>query len=312
MNIESLKSETYGKWPGIYSNLGIEVGKGEHRPCPVCGGKDRFRFDDKNGTGEYICGQCGSGDGFSLIMKALNKDLPWVINTVSDMVGVIKSEPVDTSSKPDPRLLLNKVWKSSTQLTGSDPVSKYLHSRGLNLRPNDVRFCPKCYESQTKKEMFAMIAMVRDPSGKPVSLHRTYLSEDFKKADIESPKKLMTPSGEMKGSAIRLFNPGELFFDKETLGIAEGIETAIDCAQQFKVATWACISAPIMLNFIPPKEYRKIIVFGDNDQNYTGQKVAYTLANYLYLKDFIVDVKIPEQVGDWNDCISASMKDSIR
>ncbi|MDI5829610.1 hypothetical protein MJN51_36035, partial [Salmonella enterica subsp. enterica serovar Kentucky] len=33
-----------------------------HAPCPACGGKDRFRFDD-NGRGSFICNQCGAGDG---------------------------------------------------------------------------------------------------------------------------------------------------------------------------------------------------------------------------------------------------------
>ena len=33
----------------------------------MCGGKDRFRFDNQNGRGTYICNQCGSGDGLELI-----------------------------------------------------------------------------------------------------------------------------------------------------------------------------------------------------------------------------------------------------
>jgi len=42
---------------------------GKHRPCPVCGGNDRFRFDNKEGRGTHICSQCGSGDGFTLVGK---------------------------------------------------------------------------------------------------------------------------------------------------------------------------------------------------------------------------------------------------
>ena len=43
------------------------MGNGRHCPCPVCGGKDRFRFDNKDGRGTYICNQCCSGDGLELI-----------------------------------------------------------------------------------------------------------------------------------------------------------------------------------------------------------------------------------------------------
>src|SRR3546814_10021554 len=37
-------------------------------PCPTCGGKDRFRFDNKDGRGTYYCNKCGPGDGVQLVM----------------------------------------------------------------------------------------------------------------------------------------------------------------------------------------------------------------------------------------------------
>ena len=43
--------------------------KNKHGPCPVCGGKDRFRFDDKGGTGSFYCSQCGPGDGIELVKR---------------------------------------------------------------------------------------------------------------------------------------------------------------------------------------------------------------------------------------------------
>jgi phage/plasmid primase-like uncharacterized protein len=33
-----------------------------HQPCPLCGGEDRYRFDDLNGTGSWYCNQCGGKD----------------------------------------------------------------------------------------------------------------------------------------------------------------------------------------------------------------------------------------------------------
>ena len=41
---------------------------GKHGPCPLCGGRDRFRFDDKDGRGTYFCSGCGAGDGVRLAM----------------------------------------------------------------------------------------------------------------------------------------------------------------------------------------------------------------------------------------------------
>lgn len=58
-----------GRWPDILRGLGVaaECLRDKHGPCPSCGGKDRFRFDDKEGRGTYVCNNCGSGDGFGLL-----------------------------------------------------------------------------------------------------------------------------------------------------------------------------------------------------------------------------------------------------
>jgi len=62
-----------------------------------------------------------------------------------------------------------------------------------------------------------------------------------------------------------------------------------------------------MASWIPPISVgHQIIVAGDNDTNYTGQKAAYTLANELSVRRGLsVTVEIPPTVGqDWNDfCI---------
>lgn len=67
MKISEITAQAVDKWDYIFYSLGIEVGNGKHCPCPICGGKDRFRFDNQNGRGTYICNQCGSGDGLELM-----------------------------------------------------------------------------------------------------------------------------------------------------------------------------------------------------------------------------------------------------
>ena len=90
------------------------------------------------------------------------------------------------------------------------------------------------------------------------------------------------------------------------VGVSEGIETAIACKQLFDIPTWATISTSIMVGFEPPEGIRKVVIFGDNDANFVGQKAAYKLANRLYLKNFIVEVQVPEVVGDWADHVQHS------
>src|SRR5207248_5501956 len=59
------------RWREILPQLGIDTRflTNKHGACPLCGGKDRYRFDDRDGSGSYICGQCGAGVGVILLRK---------------------------------------------------------------------------------------------------------------------------------------------------------------------------------------------------------------------------------------------------
>jgi putative DNA primase/helicase len=128
-------------------------------------------------------------------------------------------------------------------------------------------------------------------------LHYTYLATSGQKASVEKPRKL-SPGAIPKGGAVRLFNSAE------TMGIAEGIETALSAAQLFDVPVWAATNADLMRAWVPPKTAKCIIVFGDNDSSFTGQEAAWSLARRLKLQDYHVDVRIPELPDtDWNDVV---------
>jgi putative DNA primase/helicase len=70
--------EAVGRWPGILQSLGLDPSflNKKHGPCPICSGKDRYRFDDKGGRGTWICSHCGSGDGFKLLQGVLGWSPP--------------------------------------------------------------------------------------------------------------------------------------------------------------------------------------------------------------------------------------------
>ncbi|EDA8445037.1 hypothetical protein A4K21_03795 [Salmonella enterica subsp. enterica serovar Javiana] len=69
MNVTETVKQACGHWPNILPALGVKVIKNRHQSCPVCGGSDRFRFDDKEGRGTWFCNQCGAGDGLKLVEK---------------------------------------------------------------------------------------------------------------------------------------------------------------------------------------------------------------------------------------------------
>ena len=95
----------------------------------------------------------------------------------------------------------------------------------------------------------------------------------------------------IRGGAVRLFDPADA-----TLGVAEGIETAIATHELFGISTWAALSTTGFDSFEPPAELRRLVIFADNDINYAGQKAAYALASRL-ARTIEVEVKVSVRPG---------------
>jgi len=299
ISVDQIKQEAQGRWIGTLSSLGLSIRQdGKHGPCPLCGGKDRFRLD-KDGSG-YICNQCGAGDSIKLVQSYFGIDFRGALKKISEIIGMVDIDKIHKRSNAAVRENLIKLWESSAPITESDLVCNYLRSRKINITSKslpilseNLRFCPKCYESDTTKEMPALIARILHNSGKTLSVHRTYLDPEGGKAKIGSQKKIMPAVGSLNGSAIRLLPPRN-----GLIGVAEGIETALACSQLHRIPTWSVINSTLMESFNPPEGIKKIVIFGDNDKSFTGQKAAYVLANRLYEK-YVIEVVLPDLPGDW-------------
>ena len=289
--------DTTNRWESILSDLGIEMGDGHHRPCPLCGGKDRFRWDNKDGRGTYYCNQCGAGDGWQLVQKYFGIPFAETIEKVNS----VYSQGTPQSKPPNKRVAnisrMNEMHRLSKPLNGQDPASRYLSCRGLSTFPPTLRYYNNCYEPETRGHLDATLATFSGVDGKAATIQVTYLSKLAIKAEIKTPKRTMTPKYPMAGGAVRLFEVGK------TLGIAEGIETAI-CGHEMLngIPVWATLSSSLMKTFEPPIEVENLIILGDNDLSFTGQQAAYNLANRVYNK-VKVEVLIPDEVGDWLDML---------
>jgi putative DNA primase/helicase len=86
--IREVKLKANGQWQGILSNIGAELPLNQHTACPACGGKDRFRFDDKDGNGTFICNQCGAGDGLDLVQRVLGVGVTEAAKEVAGLIGI--------------------------------------------------------------------------------------------------------------------------------------------------------------------------------------------------------------------------------
>jgi len=291
--------QAQGRWPAILIALGVpeQYLENRHGPCPICGdGKDRFRFDDKEGRGTYYCNVCGAGDGFKLLMGYYGWSFAEAAEKVEGVVGTCSEAPKKTNV--DPAVRLRKIAANAKRLNGNDPASTYLKARKL-IAPSVLRYSeaePYYEDGRAVGSYPAMLGLVSSPIGKPVTWHVTYL-KDGKKAPVSSPKKVMKAVEKVSGAAIRLYPLAS------HIGIAEGIETAIAAHHFTGLPVWSVISAGGMESFIPPSVVKAITIFGDNDLNYTGQKAAYVLAHRLATRlSLMVRVEIPAASGeDWAD-----------
>jgi putative DNA primase/helicase len=292
---EPLADRARGRWHGILTELGVspKLLVNRHGPCPLCGGNDRFRFDDKDGRGTWICNHCGAGDGPELVKRLTNVDFKDAAKLVEKFIGRIPKRPPPKPPQAVTRDEMGRIWQRGRPIVLGSPAEKYLLARcGLEVFPWQLR--------DLSNGTPEMIAKVVDRDGIGVTLHRTFLTPEGTKANGvgRSARKLM-PGPLPDGVAIRL--AFGLDFDvPKILGVAEGIETALSVRQMFCVPCWSLINSVMMQKWNPPDGVEKVIIFGDNDKSFTGQAAAYKLANRLSAK-LSVEIKIPDEPGDWND-----------
>lgn len=290
-----------GRWRSILTVLGMDERalSGRHCPCPMCGGRDRFRFDDKDGRGTFYCSGCGAGDGVALAMGITGLSFRDVAAEVERIAGTVRPTQAKAERTDDDKLsALRRVFRESRPIEREDEACRYLAGRGLRLYdlPENVRTHPSMayLDGGAVLGTFpAMLATVTDAAGRAVSMHRTYI-QDGRKAPVPAPKKLMQGLP-LAGAAIRLTPVSR------TLGIAEGIETAIAAAELFEVPVWSCISTSGIESFEPPEGVEHVVIFADNDANFAGQAAAYRAAHRLALRGLEVEVCIPPELGDWLD-----------
>jgi putative DNA primase/helicase len=303
MNREPLRERCRGRWDGILPALGIDSRflTRKNGPCPLCpGGKDRWRFLDTDGVGTWICTQCGAGNGIDLVLRFTGLPFCDAARRIEAVIGDVQARPSQPPrSESQIRAGLNAMWRAAAPIRRGDVTDEWLRSRAvvLDAFPPCLRSAPRMryYDKAGGSYHPAMLAMVTSPDGKPATIHRTYLARAGAKAAVHSPRKLY--SAMPKGAAVRLAAPGP------TLGIAEGIETALAAQILFGFPTWAAICANGLASFEPPATTKRLLIFADNDGNAVGQKAAATLGSRMAGR-LQVETVIPDKPGqDWNDIL---------
>ena len=295
----------------------------------------RVRFPSLTFYSQRHGGESIVFDGFNVVMdlyRRANGSGCTIASNSALVVAEIRNEPVDEQGINRRRSTIRHLWKSALPANHakSEPLRRYLLNRGLsevldNI-PATIRFHPALeYRHQQSDGAWlsmghfpAMVAVVQAPDSRGINIHRTYLTEDGKKAAIPDPdgpgtllasKKLMPSAvaGESKGAAIRLHAPRD-----RVMAVGEGIETMLAVHSSTGLPAWSCISAHGLATVEIPMDVRELTICADHDANGTGYNAAQTLAQRVSSRNskssrrIAVKIIMPNEVGmDWADVLSA-------
>ena len=317
MKFADIHSAIGDRWPDVLKQLGFELRLKVHGPCPACGGKDRFTFDNDRNRGNWICNHCGSGDGFDLLMRVHDWTFVEARKRVMEITGLSNpgidpkpiTRPIETFSKAPATLASNQrvraLESSWCDLALCPDAVAYLESRFLWSMPPDHplhgHLGVKYFDNGKIVGYFpAILAPVTDIDGNRVTVHCTYLANG-KKLQGHEPRKLLGKVKDHIGCAVRLMQ-----ITDGVLGLTEGIETALSAAKLHGIPMWAALNAGLLAKFEPPPYVLKLVIFADRDQ--AGIDAANKLAERL--KDrFEIELKLPpEPFKDWNDVLMDTNK----
>ncbi|EPW5258748.1 toprim domain-containing protein, partial [Escherichia coli] len=265
-----------GHWPEILKHYGLPPVTGKKHfkgECPVCGARGKFRIDDRDGTGTWIC-VCGSGDGMKLIALTQKRAFHEICAEIDRITGneYRRDKPPVICTSESLRSRVQRRFSALTALQGTSGA-EYLRSRGIfSLPVEGVRF--NSQQNYNGRMFQSLYALATDDKGELCYLHQTLL-DGAKKADIGiSARRLKSLQDDnyldhARSVAIRMFPVAS------TLGIAEGIETALSAHQIYKVNTWATINSGFMKKFRVPAGVTHLIIFADRDEySATGMAAA--------------------------------------
>jgi putative DNA primase/helicase len=189
------------------------------------------------------------------------------------------------------------LWRGSEPAAGT-LADRYLTTRGLaGLAASPaLRFRADTPHPEGGR-LPALMALVCDATGKPLSIHRTFLAKDGSKSRVEPAKASLGP---VWSGAIRLndINP------EQPVVIGEGIESSASAGRLMDLPAWAAINAGnLARGLVLPLEARSVVIAADPDK--AGRKAARAAWHRWTAERRRVCVAMPDGNGDFNDVLRA-------
>ena len=147
-----------------------------------------------------------------------------------------------------------EIWSAAVPIPGTI-AETYLRGRGITGRlPECLRYAPSL-DHPSGYSLPALVGRLVTGLGEFTGIQRIFLERDGSKAKVEPRKMTLGP---MLDGAVRLATV------RDTIGIAEGIETALSAFQMYRIPTWACLGAGRLGKLGIPDSVETIIIFADN------------------------------------------------
>ncbi|CAH5708182.1 primase-helicase zinc-binding domain-containing protein [Klebsiella oxytoca] len=291
MNVTETVKQACGHWPRILPALGVKVIKNHHQSCPVCGGSDRFRFDDKEGRGTWFCNQCGAGDGLKLVEKVFGVTPSEAAGKVNAVTGnlppvapevIMAAEAETVADRKAASELAAKLMEKTRPATGNAYLTRkgfpalecltltVMHKTGgVAFRAGDV------------------VVPLYDDTGALVNLQ--LINADGLKRTLKG--------GQVKGACHIIEGKKQA---GKRLWIAEGYATALTVHHLTGETVMVALSSVNLLSLASLARHKypacQIVLAADRDLNGDGQSKAAAAADAC---EGIV--ALPPVFGDWND-----------
>lgn len=291
MNVTETVKQACGHWPRILPALGVKVIKNRHQSCPVCGGSDRFRFDDKEGRGTWFCNQCGAGDGLKLVEKVFGvtpSEAAGKVNAVTgnlspvapEVIAVAEAETV--ADRKAAAGLAAKLMEKTRPATSN----AYLTRKGFHA----LECLTLTAIHKTGGVMFRagdVVVPLYDDTGALVNLQ--LINADGLKRTLKG--------GQVKGACHVIEGKKQA---GKRLWIAEGYATALTVHHLTSETVMVALSSVNLLSLASLARQKspacQIVLATDRDLNCDGQSKAAVAADACEGV-----VALPPVFGDWND-----------
>lgn len=303
--VSDVAAAATGHWPDLLTAVGIDIPRdGKHGPCPTCGGKDRFRLDDKGGRGTWICNQCGAGDGLTLVGLVTGKPIKEAAELIAPLVG-LSAGGLDTAER---ERIHQQQQTRAGQVRQQVELRRHKAARraAAIMQDSEQAHAPYLARKSLGVCLCAVNRILIREAGEnfpPASLIVPLYNEAAELVNVQLIRDDGTKrylAGGQKAEAYHRIDGGEL------VAVTEGYATGLSVNLATGATVYCAMDSGNLLNVaeITRRQHptAEIIICGDHDLDEAGQRNEITQRQTEGAALAVgTVVALPPVQGDWND-----------